>query len=74
VQRCLGAHVLRVGSKIVLEEFLTRIPEFELDRTRQPKWTSGQLVRMESVSIIFERLGAESRNAGVRTWLGHATM
>jgi len=75
VHRCLGAHVLRVESKIVLEEFLTRIPEFELDRTKQPRWTSGQLGGMGSVPIVFEpgeRLSAEPPNAGVRTWLEHA--
>jgi cytochrome P450 len=75
VHRCLGAHVLRVESKIVLEEFLTRIPEFELDRTKQPKWTSGQLGGMGSVPIVFEpgsRLSSKAPNDGVRTWLEHA--
>jgi cytochrome P450 len=75
VHRCLGAHVLRVESKIVLEEFLTRIPEFELDRRKQPRWTSGQLGGMGSVPIVFEpgeRLGTEPPNVGVRTWLEHA--
>ena len=37
VHRCLGAHVLRVQSNFVLEEFLLRIPELELDRTKPPK-------------------------------------
>ena len=75
VHRCLGAHVLRVEAKIVLEEFLTRIPEFELDRTKVPKWTSGQEAGMGSVPIVFEpgeRLSEEPANDGVRTWSEHA--
>ena len=75
VHRCLGAHVLRVEAKIVLEEFLTRIPEFELDRTKVPKWASGQVAGMGGVPIVFEpgeRLSEEPANDGVRTWLQHA--
>ncbi|MGH7839359.1 MAG: cytochrome P450, partial [Candidatus Binataceae bacterium] len=75
VHRCLGAHVLRVEARIVIEEFLTRIPEFELDRTRTPRWTCGQVSGMGSVPIVFEpgeRLGAEPPNEGVRAWLEHA--
>jgi cytochrome P450 len=75
VHRCLGAHVLRVESKIVLEEFLTRIPEFEPDRAKPPKWTAGQLGGMGSVPIVFEpgeRLSQEPPNDGVRAWLEHA--
>ncbi|HXD90165.1 MAG TPA: cytochrome P450 [Candidatus Binataceae bacterium] len=75
IHRCLGAHVLRVESKVVLEEFLTRIPEFELDRTKPTKWTSGQLSGMGRVPIVFEpgeRLSNEPPNVGVRAWLDHA--
>jgi cytochrome P450 len=75
VHRCLGAHILRVEAKIVLEEFLTRIPEFELDRARKASWISGQAGGMGSVPIVFEpgaRLSTEPPDRGVRTWLAHA--
>ena len=45
VRRCLSAHVLRVEARIVLEEFLTRIPEFELDRSKTPKMDRGSARR-----------------------------
>jgi cytochrome P450 len=75
VHRCLGTHVLRVEAKIVLEEFLTRIPEFELDRTRASRWTSGQVAGMGSVPFVFEPaepLSVVPANDGVRAWLEHA--
>jgi cytochrome P450 len=75
VHRCLGAHVLRVEAKIVVEEFLTRIPEFELDRSKAARWTSGQVAGMGSVPIVFEpgeRLSEEPASDGVRAWLEHA--
>jgi cytochrome P450 len=41
VHRCLGAYILRVEARIVIEEFLARIPEFELDRSRMAPLGSG---------------------------------
>jgi cytochrome P450 len=43
VHRCLGAHILRVEVQIAIEELLTRIPEFELDRTRKAAWPLARL-------------------------------
>ncbi len=75
IHRCLGAHVLRVEAKIVIEEFLARIPEFELDRTRPSRWIAGQVAGMGTVPIVFapgRRQKAEPINSGVATWLEHA--
>ena len=75
IHRCLGAHILRVEAKIVLEEFLTRIPEFELDRGKPTNWVPGQVAGMANVPIVFEPgkpLRSEPINPGVQTWLEHA--
>jgi cytochrome P450 len=53
IHRCLGAHLLRVEGKVVLTEFLKRVPEFELDRSNKPQWTSGQVSGFNSVPIVF---------------------
>ncbi|MEV5302655.1 MULTISPECIES: cytochrome P450 [Amycolatopsis methanolica group] len=53
IHRCLGAHLLRVEGQIALGEFLKRIPEFELDRTKKPEWTPGQVSGFSSVPIVF---------------------
>ena len=76
VHRCLGAHILRVEAQIVVEEFLARIPEFELDRSRKATWAPGQVAGMGSVPIVFEPgepLHDEPINSGVQAWLEHAT-
>ena len=75
VHRCLGAHILRMEAKIMLEEFLSRIPEFELDHVRKPTWTASQVGGMGTVPIVFEpgqRQSHEPPDQGVRTWLAHA--
>jgi cytochrome P450 len=53
IHRCLGAHLLRVEGSVVLTEFLKRIPEYDLDRTKQTQWTSGQVSGFSSVPIVF---------------------
>jgi len=53
IHRCIGTHLLRVEGRVVLTEFLKRIPEFELDRTRKPRWGTGQVTGMAEVPIVF---------------------
>jgi 1,8-cineole 2-endo-monooxygenase len=55
VHRCLAAHVLRVESQIMLEEFLTRIPEFELDSKQRTEVDVGSDGRYgECVPIVLQ--------------------
>jgi cytochrome P450 len=75
IHRCLGAHILRVEAQIVIEEFLARIPLFELDRSKKAAWVPGQVAGMGSVPIVFEPgepLSAGSVNCGIQAWLDHA--
>jgi cytochrome P450 len=53
IHRCLGAHLVRVEARVAAEEFLSRVPEFELDPAKKPKWLAGQVSGMETVSIVF---------------------
>lgn len=53
IHRCIGTHLLRVEGRVVLTEFLRRIPDFELDRTRQTRWGTGQVTGMAEVPIVF---------------------
>ena len=76
VHRCLGAHNHRVEAQIVIEEFLARIPKFELDRTGKAAWAPGQVADMGSVPTVFEPeepLHNEPLNSGVQAWLEHTT-
>jgi len=53
IHRCLGAHLVRVQGRVVVSEFLNRIPEFELDRDRKPQWSAGQVSGFSSVPAVF---------------------
>jgi cytochrome P450 len=40
IHRCLGAGLAQMELRVSLEEWLSRIPEFELDADRVP-WSAG---------------------------------
>ncbi len=53
IHRCLGAHLVKIESRLIVEELLRRIPDFWLDPERKPKWHGGQVHGMEEVPIVF---------------------
>jgi len=59
VHRCLGLHLVKVEVRIMIQEFLRRIPEFELDPARKPRWRSGQVGAMVEVPIVFPPGGGQ---------------
>lgn len=53
IHRCLGAHLVQLEARIVFEELLSRIPEFELDPTKPSVWQQGQVAGMGEVHLVF---------------------
>jgi cytochrome P450 len=53
IHRCLGAHLVKIEARVAAEEFLRRIPDFELDPDGSTSWLHGQVGGMMQVPIVF---------------------
>ena len=71
---CLGQHLIRMEARVVLQEFLSRIPRYRIDDKAPLVWTKGQVGGMSRVPIVFEpgQPRRSQRAAGVDAWLAHA--
>ncbi len=49
--RCIGEHLARLEIRVAIEEFLKRIPEFELEPGTAPQYESGQLRTMKNLRL-----------------------
>jgi cytochrome P450 len=49
--RCLGEHLARLEIQVAIEEFVQRIPEFELEPGAHPHYESGQLRTMKDLRL-----------------------
>ena len=70
VHRCLGAHLVKLEAQVVMEEFFSRIPEFELDDRYRSRWLHGQVAGMEEVHIVFPPGGGDAAPHWVSGWGG----
>jgi cytochrome P450 len=43
IHRCLGAHIARVELRVMIDEFLRRIPDFEIADGSQIEWSHGHV-------------------------------
>jgi hypothetical protein len=57
IHRCLGAHLVRVEMEAVAQEFMRRIPDWELAQDAAPRWQCGLVAGMVEVPIVFPKGG-----------------
>lgn len=60
IHRCLGSHIVRVELRILLEEFLRRIPDFEIEDESMVQWSSGQVQGITKLPVCFRAGKRES--------------
>jgi cytochrome P450 len=53
IHRCLGSGLARMEIRVALEEWLARIPEFELDPARPVRWTGGNVRGPEHLHLLL---------------------
>jgi cytochrome P450 len=53
IHRCLGSHIARLEMKVLLEEFLRRLPDFSLQDGGGVEWSKGQVQGVVKVPIRF---------------------
>jgi cytochrome P450 len=53
IHRCAGSNLARMELRVALEEWLARIPEFELDPTAAVTWAGGQVRGPRQLPVLF---------------------
>ncbi len=53
IHRCLGSNLARMEMQVAIEEFLARIPEFELEDPEAVTWAGGQVRGPRRLPITF---------------------
>jgi cytochrome P450 len=53
IHRCIGSNLARMELKVAIEEWLRRIPEFELEAGAELNWSRGLVRGPRSVPIRF---------------------
>jgi cytochrome P450 len=60
IHKCLGIHIARVELKVMLEEWLRRIPRFEPQPGEAVTWSNGQVQGVVRVPIQFPKGSREA--------------
>jgi cytochrome P450 len=53
IHRCIGSNLARMEIKVAIEEWLKRVPEFQLDPTLPVKWSEGTVRGPRQLPILF---------------------
>jgi cytochrome P450 len=54
IHRCLGLNIARMEVKILLQEFLRRMPVYHVSEAQPPVWHTGETWGVKSLPVVFE--------------------
>lgn len=54
IHRCLGAHLARLELKVFLQEFLRRVPRYQVAPGKKAVWHTGNTWGVRTVPVVFE--------------------
>jgi cytochrome P450 len=55
IHRCAGSNLARMEMRVAIEEFLARVPEFEIDDTKEVTWAGGQVRGPRNIPVRILR-------------------
>lgn len=55
IHRCVGSNLARMEMRVAIEEFLARVPEFELRNDQPVTWAGGQVRGPRNIPVRFVR-------------------
>ncbi len=75
--RCLGANLITLEARVLLEEFLQRMPDYEVDSGKSIHWIPGPIAGISSVPVHFKPGKPLNQHGGaqkkaVEAWLASA--
>ena len=53
IHRCAGSNLARMELRVAIEEWLRRIPEFQIEQGAEVTWAGGQVRGPRSVPVVF---------------------
>ncbi len=53
IHRCAGSNLARMEMRVAIEEWLARIPEFDLDPHGRVTWAGGQVRGPRTIPVVF---------------------
>ncbi|MEV7379582.1 cytochrome P450 [Streptomyces lydicus] len=66
IHRCLGSHLARLEIKLLLQEFLRRVPRYKVAPGQEAQWHTGNTWGVKKLPVVFEdwSTSAAARSGG----------